>query len=78
MSTLAPLLRELRSRLRDDSVSGVAPTGVAGLTFFWIGEALAVQPRAQALLRGAALRGGDHPLQRRGLSPEARIIPDFD
>lgn len=46
MSTLAPLLREFRGALRDRSQSGVAPTGVPGVTFFWIGEPV---PRAPLL-----------------------------
>lgn len=51
MSTLAPLLREFRSNLPTRSESGVAPTGVPGVTFFWIGEPV---PRAP-LLYGAGL-----------------------
>ena len=44
MSTLAPLLREFRSSLRDRGETGVSPTGVPGLTFFWIGKVLPRTP----------------------------------
>ena len=44
MSTLAPLLREFRGGLPDRSESGVAPTGVPGVTFFWVGEAVSRAP----------------------------------
>lgn len=44
MSTLAPLLREFRSTLRDRAASGVAATGVPGVTFFWIGAPVPRKP----------------------------------
>ena len=37
MATLAPLLREFRGTLRDRAASGVAATGVPGVSFFWLG-----------------------------------------
>ncbi|MEZ4249618.1 MAG: AraC family transcriptional regulator [Polyangiales bacterium] len=44
MSTLAPLLRELRASLHDDRTSGVTETGVPGVSFFWIDHALPRSP----------------------------------
>jgi AraC-like DNA-binding protein len=44
MTTLAPLLREFRATLRDRGVTGIAPTGVPGVTFFWIGESVPRRP----------------------------------
>lgn len=46
MSTLAPLLREFRGGLPTRAESGVAATGVPGVTFSWVGEAV---PRAPLL-----------------------------
>ena len=46
MSTLAPLLRDFRRTLPSTRATGVAPTGVPGVTFFWIDEPV---PRAPLL-----------------------------
>jgi hypothetical protein len=48
MSTLAPLLRDFRGTLPDTGSSGVAPAGVPGVTFFWIGEPLPRAPYSDA------------------------------
>ena len=44
MSILAPLLRRFRETLRDHSEMGVAPTGVPGVTFFWIAKPVGRAP----------------------------------
>lgn len=44
MPTLAPLLQKLHGTLGSSSVSGVAPTDVPGVTYFWIGEFLPRTP----------------------------------
>lgn len=60
MSTLAPLLREFRDSLPARSESGVAPTGVPGVTFFWIGEPV---PRSPLLYSaGLVIVGQGHKI----------------
>lgn len=44
MSTLAPLLQAFRDTIPSREVSGVAETGVPGVTFFWIDEATPRSP----------------------------------
>lgn len=44
MSTLATLLRDLHGKLAKGRASGVAPTGVPGVNFFWVGESVARAP----------------------------------
>jgi len=44
MSTLAPILREFRRALRDRGESGIAPTGLPGVTFFWNGGSVPRRP----------------------------------
>ena len=44
MSTLAPLLQAFRRTLPTERRTGVAATGLPGVTFFWIGEALPRTP----------------------------------
>ncbi len=46
MSGLAPLLRDFRQSLHTLNSSGVAPTGVPGVTFFWNDNSV---PRAPLL-----------------------------
>lgn len=58
MTTLAPLLRELRAGLPHTGASGVAATGVPGVTLFWIGEPV---PRAPLLYSaGIVIVGQGH------------------
>jgi AraC-like DNA-binding protein len=73
MSTLAPLLRELRSTLRDPGESGVAPTGVPGVTFFWAGEPV---PRAPLLYSaGIVIIGQGHKV---GYLGDRRFVYDAE
>lgn len=58
MSTLAPRLRDFRDGLPSRDESGVAPTGVPGVTFFWIGERV---PRAPLIYSaGIVIVGQGH------------------
>lgn len=60
MSTLAPLLREIRARAADRSESGVAPTGVPGVSVFWVDEPV---PRAPLLYSaGIVIVGQGHKI----------------
>lgn len=58
MSTLAPLLQELWTTIRETRPSGVAPTGVPGVTFFWNDQPV---PRAPLLYNaGIVIIGQGH------------------
>jgi AraC-like DNA-binding protein len=58
MSTLAPILREFRTGLPSLEKNGVAPTGVPGVTFFWIGKTV---PRAPLIYSaGIVIVGQGH------------------
>lgn len=60
MPTLAPLLREFRDGLPTFKESGVAPTGVPGVTFFWIGKPV---PRAPLIYSaGIVIVGQGHKI----------------
>jgi len=62
MSRLAPLLRDLYNRLPARGKTGVAPTGVPGVTFFWISRPI---PRAPLIhSAGVVILGQGHKVGR--------------
>jgi len=73
MSTLAPLLREFQNSLADRSESGVAITGVPGVTFFWAKEPV---PRAPLLYSAGIVIVGQG--QKVGYLGDRRFVYDAE